>query len=189
MGEIAWAWGWAKAPTDKNIAEELSEKLLDALIGAFCDGALGEAVFCLGPNGPWNFGRETVCKIVQDPYFRSQAGLRAVHWEAWHLRRSDFIEWYNRSHLSAGNPPDRFWPDAQSGASQTKGRERLSPQSVKSEAARQVLDSLYPSGMPDAVMFPNKVLCRAAQEHSRRFSFPFTISDTTFLRAAGRRRK
>ena len=55
------------------------------------------------------------------------------------------------------------------------------------EAARRVLDSLYGDNIPGQVTLPNKLLCRDAQEHARSFSFPFTISDDTFLRAAGRK--
>jgi hypothetical protein len=125
VDEIPWAWGKA--------AKEPASKLLTPLIAAMCDTALGDAVFCVyyersvwtdsgslvglgdGEFVPWT--SEAIRDRVRSADFRDD--WRDCLLAIWRLRRCDFAQWYNNSHLSAGTPLDTFWPGAKSEASKT----------------------------------------------------------------------
>lgn len=177
--EIGWAW--AKA------ARELSsDKLSEALIEAMCDTVLGDAVFNLQAGEFLGWTSKTIRDTARHTHFRANPAYRAAYLECWRLRRCDFAQWYNRSHLSAGAPLDSFWPSSAPAASNTSNLERRMPQQVKREKARQAIANLYGDSVPDQADLPNKVLCEALRKGDfgarlRR------ISNDTILRAAGRK--
>jgi hypothetical protein len=67
---------------------------------------------------------------------------------------------------------------------QVKGQQRR----PKLDAVHVAINDLYPDGVPDPVRLPNKELCRhvVRQLHEMKLS---KVSDSTILRAAGRRRR
>lgn len=55
------------------------------------------------------------------------------------------------------------------------------------QAARRVIDEIYPNGVPDQAVEPNSKLYRRVSEKLKQAGLP-TVSDDTIERAAGRRR-
>lgn len=76
----------------------------------------------------------------------------------------------------------RRWAPRCNGGEKSRRHLGRSHLQAKREAARRVLASLFPEGIPDPARLPNKLLCAAVARH-----LPFSVSDDTILRAAGRK--
>lgn len=76
---------------------------------------------------------------------------------------------------------DRMW--SRQPRRDGQGSRRPSHLQVKREAANRVLAKLHPNGIPDMATLPNKHLCSAVAR-----DMPYSVSDETILRAAGRKR-